>query len=198
MGVLRAILQFLQDYDGAVTAAATIVVAFFTYCLVVVTNRQARLTRAAIELGNREYVSTHRPKLRVRKIRLGTTVPDRPIAISYVVANVGVGEARIMHHELALEVRRDGQILHRTEASSAFEKPITGGAVVLDGLAGDFPYEEAWRLRDSETVLLTFRGLIEYQDENGVSRFTEFRRDYDWRTDRFTRSDDDPDYEYED
>src|SRR5208282_16065 len=50
------------------TAGATAVIALFTIVLVLVTNRQARLTRESIELANKEFNTTHRPRIRVRAI----------------------------------------------------------------------------------------------------------------------------------
>lgn len=56
-------VDFLQTYNGAVTAFATVWIAVFTIVLAVVTGRQARLTRQAIDLNREEFISTHRPKL---------------------------------------------------------------------------------------------------------------------------------------
>jgi hypothetical protein len=51
-----AIIDFLQAYNGAVTAVATVFIASFTIVLAVVTNRQARLTKEALVTTQRAFV----------------------------------------------------------------------------------------------------------------------------------------------
>jgi hypothetical protein len=47
------VVGFLQTYNGAVTAVATIAISVFTFFLVRVSNRQARLTRDAVNVAKR-------------------------------------------------------------------------------------------------------------------------------------------------
>jgi hypothetical protein len=54
-GALWSAIDFLQAYNGAVTAVATVLIGIFTYVLARVTGRQARLTRDSIELANKEF-----------------------------------------------------------------------------------------------------------------------------------------------
>jgi hypothetical protein len=86
---------FLHDPAAAITAASTAVIAFFTIVLVFVTGRQARLTRKAIELGNREFIATHRPRIRIREIETGG-LAQQPHVATIRAANVGATEARVV------------------------------------------------------------------------------------------------------
>lgn len=53
-------LDFLQTYNGAVTAAATVLIAFFTIVLALVSRRQSVLTRQSLKLAERALISTER------------------------------------------------------------------------------------------------------------------------------------------
>jgi hypothetical protein len=59
--VVWTVVDFLQTYDGAVTAVATVIIAAFTIVLVVVTNRQARLTKESVEIANRALTELEAP-----------------------------------------------------------------------------------------------------------------------------------------
>ena len=79
-------IDWLQTYNGAVTAFATVWIAVFTLVLAFVSRRQAMLTRQSIKLATKEFVSTHRPKIIVRELLMMPNID--PIQIRYVVANV--------------------------------------------------------------------------------------------------------------
>src|SRR5437867_3113092 len=68
--------HFADENNGLITALATVVVATFTIVLAHSTRRQASLTRDAIELGTREFLATHRPKIRVRYIETTNLARD--------------------------------------------------------------------------------------------------------------------------
>src|SRR6266446_7879750 len=88
-----AAIKFLNDYNGAVTAAATVFIGAFTYVLARVTRRQADLTRQSIDLTRQDFLSTHRPVLRVRAFKL---VGGSYKEIRFVVASVGAGTAYLL------------------------------------------------------------------------------------------------------
>ena len=69
-----ATINWLQTYNGAVTATATIVIGLFTIALVFVTRRQAQLTNDAVRLGRDEFEAGHRPWLAVRNLRISGPV----------------------------------------------------------------------------------------------------------------------------
>src|SRR5262249_45205805 len=53
--------EFLNYYGVAITAIATAFIGYFTYTLYKSSIEQAALTRASIDLGNKEFIATHRP-----------------------------------------------------------------------------------------------------------------------------------------
>jgi hypothetical protein len=57
------ITKFLDDHGGALTAIATIAIAWFTLSLRDATTEQGRLTQQSIDLARDEFISTQRPEL---------------------------------------------------------------------------------------------------------------------------------------
>src|SRR5665213_912298 len=68
MNWLSATMALLDAHNGAVTALATASIAVFTLALILVTGRQARMARDALALATREFVSSHRPRIKVRNV----------------------------------------------------------------------------------------------------------------------------------
>jgi hypothetical protein len=103
--LLIQVFQILNDYGAAITALATLVIAGFTGTLWKATSQQARLTRKAIELANKEFVSTNRPRIRVRRVILKGTAArygaehlshGNDVAIGITLFNVGGTIAHIV------------------------------------------------------------------------------------------------------
>ncbi len=196
--VLCGVLNFLQTYNGAVTAAATVFIGIYTYVLARVTGRQARLTREAIDLARQEFISTHRPHLKVRFVKMASPMPGAPLAISYEIVNVGQTNAEIVRNEKEIIVHVPGAIEPiRFSGGGDLNKPIPAGGRVLDSHSTGTPYRPEWNLTSPAGVYVVFRGTIEYRDANGVNRRTAFDTHRDPHELSFHPTDN-PDYQYED
>jgi hypothetical protein len=68
---------------------------------------QGRKLNAALKLANAEFVSTHRPKLRVRLFLLGELAEREPIVMQFQVANIGGTAATLVDDDLTLSFHRD-------------------------------------------------------------------------------------------
>jgi len=185
-----------------VTAAATAVIAIFTIILVVVTNRQAKLTRQALELGRDEFIATHRPKIIARHFHLDLCAEGQPVAVWYVLVNVGANDAHInlVGHDVWFRRGREweppgadasGRELERPKILKNGEsenlqcqsrQPVTAGNEFSE-IAGD--------------VTLCIVREVVYSDALGTRRRVRFERTYDAEAKRFVPSDD-PDKEYSD
>lgn len=74
--------------------------AFLTWQLIIVGQRQHQAARDALELARKEFIASHRPSLRVRRIwPIGKSQPFMGKALTeirFIVANVGYSEAKIV------------------------------------------------------------------------------------------------------
>jgi hypothetical protein len=161
--------------------------------------------RNTVDLARKEFITTHRPRIKVRSVQFtGPRDLSRHDANIWI-ANVGEGTAK----EIGLESfgarkQRGGWI--------DGNKPILGTAItphVCNDLApgapvtfgGSFPPPMDNEARDcvrSGMEILYFMGLIRYSDDNGIVRHTGFCWQYDHRTGDFVMPDKEDEYNYED
>jgi hypothetical protein len=88
---LLSVMDWVDHYNGAITAISTFIIATFTVFLVRVSNRQARLITGQIELAREEFDSAHRPRLRIRNIAFDwqrTPGSERP-RVWFAIVNTG-------------------------------------------------------------------------------------------------------------
>ncbi|MGP0061466.1 MAG: hypothetical protein ACLPID_19520 [Beijerinckiaceae bacterium] len=178
------VVGFFQTYNGAVTAIATVFIGAFTGILVWVTNRQARLTRDSIKIANREFVSTHRPKIIVRNVSipLGYVV-DHPISINFTYINIGDTPAKIdVVEAVVFLILKDSKIPRNMSLTCCnFKKrELFSGDSDMTSQSSAFilDYDHSFSLQ-SGNRLLCIVGCIYYSDDNGVRRTTGFARSCD-------------------
>jgi hypothetical protein len=187
----------------AVIAAFTVVLAIVTAGLIIVGICQTRQVAKTIALSREEFISTHRPRLKIREIDWDNSLGTPPIKISYAVVNVGETPAHIFERRNRIYFSQTDEPLHgrvgwTTDQMFHEENTIPGGK------RGYFQYETTGKIHDewpsrviNGKLGLKVVGEIGYRDNNGVERWVGFLRSYDWKFRRF-RIVDDPDYEYAD
>lgn len=172
----------LQVYNGAVTAAATVLIAAFTVILARVSRKQASLTRESIDLARQEFIATHRPRLIVRFIQ-GPFYDDEGVEFAWVTfANVGDTTATIYEvgSDLARRNKRSGE--WRPPGIDASPKPID--PVTLDSgdryvikVTAKKPISDIDIFGDAmDTYELCALGAVRYRDRNNLTRETAFFR----------------------
>jgi hypothetical protein len=217
--LLWHISEALNNYAPLLTVAATAAIAWFTFTLWRSTDslwgageHQAKLTREAIGLSQREYVAANRPRLVVRQFYFNDTIgPPKPphpnfAFIAYTVANTGGSEATIVerreaYHFLpkhtpvpallpeAYKLTEDlTPIVLASGESHEIRTPVPADhrnrfVLNIDSMAG---------LND-----FYFMGVITYKDPNERLYRMAFCRRYVFETKRFEPVTD-PDYEYAD
>jgi hypothetical protein len=183
-----------------ITALATATIAWFTYTL-------SKSTRRLWNLARQEFISTHRPKLVVRELlMLEPENDERTIAVQYVIANIGEGNARIVESWVEVKFSRDRRLwpIQRAEGANLIGNTLLrpgthvfreqGSSVSLLSLATG---RQIFQAGHHPVQIVFFRGFIIYLDDNLVRRKTAFCRIWNWESRRFDRVDD-PDYEYVD
>jgi hypothetical protein len=155
---------------------------------------QARSTQQSIDLTRSEFLATHRPRLRVRVVKLGETVIDS-IKIQYTIINVGETPAKMtLHKTTTIAQAADGGVIPSSIHDEECVRLTGGEAKILQTrVIPDF--DTSFDLASGGAVI--FRGIIEYVDDVGVKRRTGFLRTYKLAIGRFV-ADTDLNEEYED
>src|SRR5579871_778937 len=71
--------------------------ALFTFFLVVVGFGQGFLVMRQIKLGRQEFIATHRPRIILRDVVMGTVLEGQPIHVIMRFVNIGDSPAKILH-----------------------------------------------------------------------------------------------------
>jgi hypothetical protein len=204
---------FIEENNGTLTALATIAIAAFTLTLWRATTEQGRLTRDSIELGNREFAATHRPRIRVAYIKLGQLQSEQAATAEIWAINIGDGDAEIFELGVDIFVRR---IDMAGTASSFVATPTrySGIPPIAPGQQANINIKGSKSLSSGEIAGITGSpntgvepwlhlcavGTIHYLDANRTHRLTSFFRIYNPTRLRFMRASDDDEYaewEYE-
>jgi hypothetical protein len=170
-----------------VIGALTAIVFIFQSILL---RRQLGEMVKAIDLGNREFISTHRPRLRVRRFRANVS----PIAISYVVVNIGGSAAHIKKSEITVMV--PVQVGHDWKECVPELLPMEA-RTLASGESYLFIARPAKLIEHRCRRDIEIRGIIDYTDDAKVTRQTAFWRIHDPKSQSFSAKGG-PDYEYED
>jgi hypothetical protein len=181
-------------------AVGTFVLAFITFAMVLVIGAQVRLVRE-------EFNTTHRPRIRVRKVTIREPVLQSPLWIDYEIANVGDTVATVAWAEIAIEVPRDEN--HRMNMVMGEEPAPTTGRHTHMGpfrlrpgerrtIEADTDLGWAWEPRFARDKMVV-SGVVFYKDALGIERHTEFERFNEWGSLRFSsRTNPSSDHDYED
>jgi hypothetical protein len=232
---LFGLTHFIKTNEGAFTALSTIVIAVFTWRLYVSTDKlweeakasraiaiasadaamlAAEETRKSVDLASKEFVSSHRPKVIMRRASLYIDPDDEIVAdatlksgVAYVVANVGDTDATVVESNATIHVLkvRDksemGDIVFSaglpvSDDIRSIGDPILTPGVAYTFLAGtpdDNLISAKFGARAGYAKIL-FVGYVIYADANGVRRRTQFCRQYEPITERFIVADTEHDY----
>jgi hypothetical protein len=179
---MSSLIGFLETYNGAVTAVATVFICAFTFALVCVTNRQAKLTREAINLSNKEFTATHRPRIVIRFIHGPFHDEDGREFIRITFANIGDTEATIyaVGGDLARRNRQSGDWRPPgldTEPKEISPIALLSGERYEHTITAKKPVSDLDLFGDiTDTFELCAVGAVRYRDGNGITRETAFFR----------------------
>jgi len=198
---LISIVDFLEKYNGAVTAVATAFIAAFTIILARVTGKQARLTREAIDLARQEFISTHRPRITIYSLAFGGSMADaNPVPISFRYVNSGDSDAKITGVGSRIFHLRAGDMLpgeiqfKHEEITPPIDVPSGMHCIKLT-LDTMRPATVLAAGAKSDTEKIVCVGHVFYRDGNGTRRQSGFCREFDLATGRWIKMQDD-EYEY--
>jgi hypothetical protein len=204
-GIASVVLDFLEKYNGALTAVATAFIAAFTIVLARVTGRQARLTTDALNLARQEFVANHRPRVILRYIQGPFENEEGRQFVWVTFVNIGANTATIEAFGADLAKRWADTDDWASPGLDAEPKEIS--PIVLACGQRHFFIVTAREVPGAELELQIFReatsdyqlcavGMIRYRDSVGVARDTGFFRVV--RGKEFMFSEHDSEMEYQD
>lgn len=179
----------------------------------------ARAARDSVDLARHQIALAHRPKIRVRKVRIHSTAAGKPIVVEAEIVNVGDGKADVYFIEYRVDHHGGGG-----SRSGSGTLPIAGGDIrlmfLLSAGAGrvvSIPTDLMWHGQfEGAQRAFVVSGQVAYKDTftgksydldgrsnfQPVERRTAFQRFCRWSDTnglRFVKTDEsDPEYEYED
>jgi hypothetical protein len=187
-------------------AIATLMLAVATFWMGCGVYRQVAIGRDAIDLGNREFAATHRPRLKIAYIRLGTLQPGQPAIAEIWVINIGDGDAEITQLGADIFIRRIDRagtaFFGATPAAYTDIEPVAPGQQANITIRGSrvLRQEEIDGINGSPNIgrdpwlHLCAVGTVHYLDANRTHRLTSFFRIYNRNRLRFVRPPDDDQY----
>jgi hypothetical protein len=167
----------------------------FTLALAAIGFAQGALTDSQIALAREEFIASHRPRLRVRLVKIKDHEIGKPIKIEFTVANAGDSEAQEIKAQVTVSIQSDG---------SSAEKKFDIGPMLAPGepleisQTINLPWQSSWK---PGTRDVRVHGHIAYKDKNGIARRTGFYRFSSPDLNRFrlpADADIERDYEFED
>jgi hypothetical protein len=197
--------RVIYAYRDGATAVSTIFIALFTATLWWSTKGMLNSTRESVELGRREFRSTHRPRIIVRFVQ-GPFLENAHEGPMYqfiwvTLANVGVNPANIVAFGCDLARRdKNGWRPPGLDAVAKEIAPITlaSGERHTFTVRARAPYTDTQIFADSFSAQkLCAVGTVSYSDGNGTVRETGFFRTYDEASEGFVKPENNED-EYQD
>lgn len=172
-------------------AIVTCILAVATIGLGVGTFFQIRFARA-------EYISTHRPVLRLRRIFPPDLIPGQPFGVQIIIGNIGDTPATI--YQIGCAFYFDNFAPDASPRDYPNPLPIPAGLqsiITINHAPLDEAQIDAIELGTAEWRMV---GIINYRDDNNIVRCTSFARKYKpslRRFDPLRKKDPEGDREYE-
>jgi len=149
------------------------------------TRRSANAALQSVKLEREEFISTFRPRIRVRLIVLEERGGKTKISLNIV--NVGDTEAHVTEGDAVLthnfSTFDDNVVINGEKISPRTLK--AGESVIHQIDLGEIGSTTARMVTQEHSANGTFecKGIIRYRDGNGTTRITEWRREYcpQWR-----------------
>ena len=189
----------IYRHREVINAFSTLVIAAFTLTLFLATFGQLKHLR-------REFIATHRPRLRVRRVDQVQFAVNAPVQATITVANIGDTDASI--EEMGLDIYPRDKANPLAARFNAIPRlmqlpPIPPGKQAVIRVSGgqQLSLNDINRVTLSGQADLCLLGIVNYTDANGVLRATSFFRIFDIRRGRFhtvPKEDIDADRDYED
>jgi len=188
------LLCVLDTHNGAVTAVATVFIAFFTIVLACVSRRQARLISDQVKLARDEFNATHRPEISILSFESSHEgAEDERVAVQVMYVNKGRSIAKNVRIQAKVTNRRfplqSGIGLSGPGAIDLTHPDLESGIKNYFLVTSDIPVRTASGAnRSQETPRVVCLGCVSYYDGMNGRRETTFCRVFNESSDRWEPS----------
>jgi hypothetical protein len=214
-----AVVDHSNEISAAVTAIATIFIALYTFALsdstralrdaaeqqksdmlesLRIAGEAANAARDGVKVARDEFNATHRPKLRVRLVRLDR-INSEGIKANYFIVNVGETAATITWHEITLYAVPNNDMTKAIMQGCLADCPkLAGGEskiILIDVRFEPKQQEFDFHFNVADSGIIRIRGRVEYDDGAGIKRRTGFLRTYDAMSGYFRADESEEEYE---
>ena len=209
---LNSLTGKLADYTNDLSRFTSILVGI-AFLQLVVFWWQGKQLRKTVDIGREEFISTHRPKIVLRRFSIVEDSVTQRLGVEYVISNIGGTKANIaaMSHRIWFPesdenlppippyndrtdesfILESGESIRRnyfeTDSQILFRYQMTSAFIRTRKSSGGMLIPEE----------LLFLGYVVYRDGLNKSRETAFLRRLDFGTERFSAIEH-ADYEYQD
>ena len=193
-------VDWLQSYNGAVTAIATVFIGVFTIVLAWVSIRQTIIANRAIKLAREEFIASHRPLINVRAIHLHwPTSTSGTSQIKLLIRNIGSSVATVTRLTVSLSCISSKKGVSPSMVNEGPKPPFdikVGHKVESNWRVGidlsNFLFDPS-RLLPVEMepeAVMDLRIIVYYEDVFRARRETSVYRRYDFKLLRFCKVED--------
>lgn len=164
---------------------------------------QGRQLRRTVSAMQAEYATSHRPKIRIRRIEKVSLVAGQPITATIQASNIGETKAKVVRVGIDIFFRPLGTGRDEINAVPNDIEPvqIPAGKDAWIGVRCRTVSQDDIQKFQSKASDLCALGIVAYEDDAGIERNTSFFRIFDRDGERFRAAPDDPrqgDREFED
>jgi hypothetical protein len=156
--------------------------------------------KRSVDIGNREFIATHRPRLVVRFTQSDAIKPNEKAGVQLIVDNAGASDAHVMAMAGDIGQKRGADWI----PPWVWPNGVPEERLLKAGERSIFKVTATWPLSvgdiaeiESGRNKLMLVGAFKYRDGNNVVRYTGFYREFNWEEREFRKIIPTPDKEYE-
>lgn len=167
----------IKDFTGALVLVGIVQAFIFAFQLIIF-GKQATRLRETVNLSRQEFISTHRPRIRIKHVWLSEDIQaGESIKVNLVSVNTGDTEARITRFDVVTHAipkfRHPPNNPFNGRAGNSTETKLPSG-ITLDHLPREAGYVNLAEIRDirNDSIWLYCFAYVEYLDAFGLPRKT--------------------------
>lgn len=162
--------------------------------------KQADIQEKQKEISRLQFLTTHRPKIKIRQLNKGVASVTDGLAFTYMAVNFGEANASLVEHNrtIIFSTAARGTLVNESKTKESLHGVLAPGEFVVVKFREPEITNPAFAAQiNSGEIPICIFGYFAYADDLGKVRRTGFYRQYQGGVRRFVAIDD-PEFEYAD